>query len=187
MSVENQASTGLSIYPFQNAEIDSVYRSVIVPTLRAHQLTPFTLNSSTDVVAGENLDLIRRSDIVTPEIAGAGPSHWLLIGYFAGAQRTNRLILPERRGIVPDGSLISAIRSLGMKPVMWNPQNLSDFQLKLDTEILDRKLARHPLPANSHPEGTWIEANRRRALEGLSSIGKKGFMEISVLPTSPVI
>ena len=162
MKLLKQAFTIMQI---GNAELDSVYIDVIAPTISKCGLEPKRVDKHNegDLLKNEIVNFIKSSDIIVADLTNERPNCYLEVGYTMGLNKLPNLILTAREdhhqdspNFKRDGPRIHFDLS-GYDILLWCPDNLAEFEEKLEKRINHRLT----LPSNnttlpSPPYAEWI-------------------------------
>ena len=178
-----------------NTELDAVYREVIAPAAISCGFDPKRVDKHNKggLLKSEIVNFIQSSDIIIADLTNERPNCYLEVGFAMGLGKFANLILTAREDHNPDspnhkrgGSKIH-FDLIGYDILFWNPENLDEFKTELEKRINRRLgiLSKNHMLSVSLWDQNWILLNQEKAIYGLKSTSKQGFMEIrATLPNS---
>lgn len=183
------------VMQFGNPELDTLYREVMAPAIRAAGLEPKRVDKHNEggLLKSEIIRFIQNSDIIVADLTNERPNCYLEIGYAMGIDKLRNLVLTARE----DHNLDTPHRKPGDPKVhfdlngyeilFWKREDLVSFRTALEARIRRRLAILIPsgAPSVSAWDEDWLGQNRGIALAGLSSMGRTGFMEFEFAQAMP--
>ncbi len=182
-----------------DAEIDRVCDDVFVPAIESAGLVSRRVDRDNEggLLKAEIVDFLERSTIIVADLTNERPNCYLEVGYAMGLGKKKHLILTVREdhhhrseNYRPDGPRVHFDLE-GYDLLLWSPEDLEGFREELEQRI-KRRLAIVEAPAPGEPDKTpprprgpvpdedWVNEQRERALDGIQTVDRSGFMEASV-------
>ena len=179
-----------------NIQLDAVYKEVIAPAINACRLQERRVDKHNKggLLKSEIINFIKDSEIVVADLTNERPNCYLEVGYTMGytdaLNLNSKLILTCREDHNPDspnhqgnGPKVHFDLS-GYDICYWDPSRLEDFRDELAERISRRRrgLASGIRNQRNLFNEDWFAEHRKKAMEQLRLIGRKGFMEGIVAP-----
>lgn len=163
-----------TIMQIGNTELDLFYDNVIAPTIIKCGLEPKRVDKHNegDLLKNEIVNFIKSSYIVIADLTNERPNCYLEVGYTMGLNKLPNLILTAREdhhqdslNFKKDGPKIHFDLS-GYDILLWYPDNLDDFKIKLEKQI-NRRLTvissnNTTLPSSHYAE--WISEHSEKLI-----------------------
>ncbi len=129
-----------------NPELDNFYHEILVPTLKTCDLDVKRVDKHNEgnLLKSEIVNFIKSSDIIIADLTNERPNCYLEVGYTMGLNKFQNLILISREDHLPespnfkkDGPKIH-FDLIGYDIIFWDPNDLNEFRIKLETKIKNR-------------------------------------------------
>ncbi len=170
-----------------NPELDDVCARAMVPALSACGLDAKRVDKHNQggLLKSEIIRFLESSDIILADLTNERPNCYLEVGYAMGIGKFKNLILTVRedhRFESPkhrkDGPKVHFDLS-GYDLLFWDPDHIDAFREELEKRIRRRLaiIAPAAVAAAGPWDDDWVSAQRQTALKGLTSVGRRAFME----------
>ncbi len=176
-----------------NADLDTVYRDVFIPALKASGLEPKRVDKHNkgELLKSEIIRFIEGAEIIIADVTNERPNCYLEIGYAMGINKFQNLIITAREdhfhespNFRKDGPKIHFDLG-GYDILFWDPKNLDAFQAELRRRIERRRAILTPNVMSTPWNEEWIQAQREIGIPRLAEIGKDGNMEVRFALDAP--
>jgi hypothetical protein len=135
------------------------------------------------LLKSEIVNFIGRAQIIVADVTNERPNCYLEIGYAMGLGKNAHLILTARQDHfhghpthVRAGPKVHFDLE-GYDILFWDPGDRVGFRDELTTRIRRRAAIVRRSPA-AEPESSWLDGLRSRAVAGLATLDRTGYMEI---------
>jgi len=171
-----------------DAQLDAVCDKAIIPAIQRAGLTARRVDrhNTGDLLKSEIVAFIERSQIIVADLTNERPNCYLEVGYAMGLGKKKNLILTVREDHhhtsenYKKGGPKVHFDLEGYELLFWHPDKLDEFRDEL-TKRIKRRIAVVQAPEQT-VEGvdtSWIDELRERADQGLNSLGRRGYMEVT--------
>ncbi|HWM63256.1 MAG TPA: hypothetical protein VNP96_04605 [Solirubrobacterales bacterium] len=173
-----------------DADLDAVCDAAIDPAITDAGFTPRRVDrhNAGDLLKGEIVDFIERSQIIVADITNERPNCYLEIGYAMGLGKKANLILTAREdhhhgspNFNNSGPKVHFDLE-GYDILFWDASNLEVFRKELAKRIKRRAAIVGTTkrdPTQSDTDFAWREDLRVRGESGLASVNRSAYMEVA--------
>lgn len=171
-------------------ELDEACDAAIAPAIEAAGFAPRRVDrhNAGDLLKSEIVQFIERSQIIVADVTNERPNCYLEIGYAMGLGKKANLILTAREDHhhgSPNyrrGGPKVHFDLEGYDILFWDPADLDAFREELTKRIVRRAaIVRSNLSEAAQPPTAatgWRDELRARGEEGVSAVGRSGYMEV---------